>query len=301
MAEEKIADIPTEGVAPSLADLAMKYEGFGGTSLITQLASFPLNQYIFRGQSDESWGLQPSIERLRLPLIGREGAEGLVLRAFSRRAHHYVQNLPAPGETLEWLAVMRHYGAPTRLLDCTASPYIAAFFATAEAREDVAPVIWGFHAGTLLACAISKFHEAYPEDLIFRPRPYTEYPRGDELFQHMQRLRDPAVVVPVRPFKFNDRLARQQGWFLCSNSLSVTLESSLLSLLRDTPYGPNCVKPLIRMRLRPGGHASTLLELAKMNITYETLFPGLDGFARSLETHLKIREVAWTSHPEDWL
>jgi hypothetical protein len=41
----------------------------------------------------------------------------------------YLKFLPPDDKKLEWLAIMQHYGAPTRLLDVTLSPHIAAFFA----------------------------------------------------------------------------------------------------------------------------------------------------------------------------
>src|SRR5438093_2893211 len=42
--------------------------------------------------------------------------------------------------TLEWLALMQHYGAPTRLLDFTYSFWIALFFAFEEAENDCSVV-----------------------------------------------------------------------------------------------------------------------------------------------------------------
>jgi len=291
----------TEGEDVSLADLAVTHEGFSGISLTTHLAyTFSAHGYLFRGQPEESWGLKPSIERLpELMRIARDDdAETLVLRAFARRAHHYVKSPPNDEEILEWLALMRHYGAPTRLLDWTASPYIAAFFAAAQAQQSSLPVIWAVHAGTLLHRAERMFHEAYPEDPDFLP---TARLRGNDLFAKLRHYKEPPVVVPVRPFRFNERLALQQGWFLHANSPSLAFESSLKRVIQSIPKGPNSIIPLHRIKLTPGTNGDTLLELARMNITYETLFPGLEGFARSLETHLKTRTVMWTSHPEDWL
>src|SRR6058998_3676205 len=42
--------------------------------------------------------------------------------------------------TLEWLALMQHYGAPTGLLDFTRSFWIALFFAFEEAESDCSVV-----------------------------------------------------------------------------------------------------------------------------------------------------------------
>lgn len=45
-----------------------------------------------------------------------------------------------PEDVIEWLALMQHFGAPTRLLDFTQSPYVATYFAVEDATED--SVIW---------------------------------------------------------------------------------------------------------------------------------------------------------------
>lgn len=46
-------------------------------------------------------------------------------------------------ENIPTLMLMQHYGAPTRLLDWSFSPYIAAYFAVCE-NEDSDGFIWGF-------------------------------------------------------------------------------------------------------------------------------------------------------------
>ncbi len=56
--------------------------------------------------------------------------EKTLIIEFVRRYHLYhVATPPRPGDTLEWLALMAHHGAPTRFLDFTYSLPVAAFFA----------------------------------------------------------------------------------------------------------------------------------------------------------------------------
>jgi len=110
---------------------------------------------LFRGQSAQYDELTTSMERHRFELkdierfkgvashIYRDGltssdslyghltaAEAYLLRLFQSRARHHLATVPQPEETTAWLALMQHYGAPTRLLDVTKSLMIAAFFAT---------------------------------------------------------------------------------------------------------------------------------------------------------------------------
>jgi FRG domain len=65
----------------------------------------------------------------RLDAVPVFEAERYLLSTFQRRAHHYITYPPERDDELEWLALMQHHGAPTRLLDWTKSPYVELFFA----------------------------------------------------------------------------------------------------------------------------------------------------------------------------
>ena len=87
---------------------------------LNALRMFPLCEarWIFRGQS-EDWPLNPLIMRIPVNDVGYEisEAERDTLSSFKRGAHHYLQHLPKDDDALEWLALMQHFGVPTRLLD----------------------------------------------------------------------------------------------------------------------------------------------------------------------------------------
>ena len=94
------------------------------------------HRWAFRGMGSANWALQTSLERLSVGPVVQ--AERYLLTAFQRRAHHHVRDCPDSDDYLEWLALMQHHGAPTRLLDCTRSPYVALFFALERAVERLA-------------------------------------------------------------------------------------------------------------------------------------------------------------------
>src|SRR5438477_5501829 len=85
--------------------------------LFERLRSSDDTKWAFRGQG-EDWPLTAKIERYAI----RPGvAEDYIMREFRRRIHHYSTNAPHRDDDLEWLALMQHHGAPTRLLDWTRS------------------------------------------------------------------------------------------------------------------------------------------------------------------------------------
>jgi hypothetical protein len=103
--------------------------------------------WAFRGQSNSSWPLYSKLSRHLISFginpLSWGVQERRILRIFRRKAHHYLEHLPSEEDTFEWLALMQHHGSPTRLLDLTWSPYVAAFFALEHATNDCA--VWAFN------------------------------------------------------------------------------------------------------------------------------------------------------------
>jgi hypothetical protein len=85
------------------------------------------SEWVYRGQRDAGWDLTTSLERHGPEGRTLPGAEAELLRQFKRRAHVYLAPHHIASDTGEWLALMQHFGAPTRLLDVTRSRYVAAY------------------------------------------------------------------------------------------------------------------------------------------------------------------------------
>src|SRR5580704_13751616 len=100
----------------------------------------PYSHWAFRGERDERWPLYSSLSRY-LQAFGVSPQawtkqEARILRVFKRKAHQFLPKPPDLDDDLQWLALMQHHGAPTRLIDFTWSPYVAAFFALERTISD---------------------------------------------------------------------------------------------------------------------------------------------------------------------
>ncbi len=253
------------------------------------------HSWLFRGQADEKWGLQSSLERvlprpdLNFPDVGwGETVEQVrLLWEFQRRAHHFITDLPDKDDDLEWLALMQHYGAPTRLLDCTLSPYVATFFASSAGISGRASAVWAFHLPTLRGQAYRTVRTEDSKLALFNPSD-REHFRKVLLAAPLEYQSHP-FVFPVEPFRMNERLTAQQGRFLCPRALRFGFETNLKVALADAVARPNLPRqPLYKIIIPAAARLGLLEELDKMNINVATLFPGLEGFARSLQTQIEL-------------
>lgn len=83
---------------------------------------------IFRGVTSQEYQLVPSVGRCPIrPEDDLNYIEKRLFSFFKDKALPHLQFIPR--DDWEWLAVAQHYGLPTRLLDWTSNPFVAAYFA----------------------------------------------------------------------------------------------------------------------------------------------------------------------------
>jgi hypothetical protein len=232
-------------------------------------------KWVFRGQCKSCWTLRTTLERFCDNWEGPpKKMEKLLIREFRRKFHLYSRSIPNTNAQIEWLSIMQHYGAPTRLLDFTYSIYVAAYFALEGAKEDCS--IWAIN--TKWALKMSRKNQNVAEiNKLFKEHPIDEKSEariGTKLLSGLIK----ACVFPINPFRLDMRLAVQKGVFMCLGDVTKGFDANLKSLER---FKKGVIKFTIPFKLKQ----HFLQKLYDMNITRETLFPGLDGFAQSLSVH----------------
>jgi hypothetical protein len=240
--------------------------------------------WAFRGQANCDWPLYSTLSRYLSDYKIQKKAwpfqEQRILRIFCRKASLFLQHVPKKADVLQWLALMQHHGAPTRLLDFTWSPFVAAFFALERATGDCA--VWGIKFPKLW-----EVKHTFPEkqSAIDAPEPRTQ-----KDYKRFFLWNEVPFLATGEPFDMNQRLIAQSGTFVIPGVLDRPVEAIV------TAAYPNPKDTLVKFVLKTGklrDHA--MLELYNMNITNATLFPGLDGMARSLAYEL---EFHWGFNPK---
>lgn len=109
---------------------------------------YPTGKYYlwYRGHLDESWDLIPSVQRGTYC----DNEQHMAID-FYMRVNVALKEKPPSKYYPGWVALMQHYGLPTRLLDWTKSLLVAAFFATYdyETLKDKEGCVWVFRPAQL--------------------------------------------------------------------------------------------------------------------------------------------------------
>jgi hypothetical protein len=260
--------------------------------------------WCFRGQREAAWSLLTSLNRAVRRNISSTHPDGItttgyyhldreteqreLLLRFQQQAHLYIANLPLEGDLASWFALMQHHGAPTRFLDWTKSPYVGAYFAVEEEAEleERRSAIWAIDLDWLEVrgreLLQSSAHAAVSND----PRERVKW-ANSLLGQGVE-----AIIIKIDPARSSERMAAQQGIFLCKLLHEASFAQTLMTMMIH-PETPN--QPVVRkLELQATCRKEFLRNLRAMNIHRASLFPGIDGFARSLALDLEMKDSGET-------
>lgn len=253
--------------------------------LIEHINCLP-NHYIYRGQANSSWGLQSSLERV----VGGEWNsnsaqifEDFSLERFQSKFHLYDTENCQPNSKLAWLAAMQHYGAPTRLVDFSESPYVALYFAL-ETFNHASNSSFSLFMLDYRAILDKSIQFIKSVDRNFMESRQTIQGKQDEVFENIVDRFSYDIVWITEPKILNARIDRQSGSFLLSGNRGKKIEEVLSSdLYKDV----DMQKLEIPCELARGVYAL----LRKMNVTSKSLYGDLDGLAKSIRMEMQVYAV----------
>lgn len=234
-----------------------------------------LDGWAFRGQRQAEWPLYSSISRHLRDFVPERSLwqqrEERGVRVFRRKAHNYFADSQILDDDLRCLALMQHHGAPTRLLDFTKSPWVAAFFALETATGDAAvfalntPALWRLRPGPDLDCAHTELD-----------------PRKSGNFQKYFLSDSYNFVWTGEPTQLDRRLMAQSGTFVIPGVIDKPVEEIISTY--DT------TEVLLKKLVLPAQQIRTqgMQALYRANLTNATLFPELEGLAKSIAFELEI-------------
>ena len=227
---------------------------------------------VYRGAHDPDLPLLTSLDRFGgiRPPHTKADLEEHILRNFIRYSRPYVT--PA-ADDWELLVTAQHHGVPTRLLDWTYSPLVAAYFATREHRGDGDRVVWRLdwqrvhRAFDFPPLALLVTHLA---DALSAGEPFTPW----RLFAG--RVDRPFACM-LEPPSIDARIVAQAAAFTLCSDKSQSLDAFLA--------GHGLADALARFRV-PAQHVARLrdqLEIAAVD--ERRLFPDLDGVAAAIRRY----------------
>jgi hypothetical protein len=174
-------------------------------------------RYKFRGQSDSSWPLIPKAGR---PSFARHNDKE-IFKQWKRRGLSYLENSSFTDSEL--LTIAQHTGLPTRLLDWSFNPLVAAYFACQE-NHDKDGAIFAYKSGLISI-------QDYPDPFSFKT----------------------GSIYMLQPNSSHSRLVSQHGYFTLHTEPTIEIEQDELNVNLDKIIIPRNLKKEFIFRLNQMG------------------------------------------------
>ena len=165
------------------------------------------------------------------------------------------------------------------MLDFTESPFVAAYFALCDAKADCA--VFALDTPRLWRQAPIKHPELTRKAVDPRLK-------GNFAKYFLPNIHE--MLWVGEPRQMDRRLVAQSGTFVMPG----VLDRSLDQIIGNYEAGVDLIQKVV---LSQSMRSQAMQELYRMNITHSTLFPDLDGLARSMAYELGMSWVGYELHP----
>jgi FRG domain-containing protein len=254
---------------------AAQHEEWDNQGWLFRGQSFPAGST--HGQQQLVTSLERALNRFGIPIEEAPSWEYRLLRDFKRRCHLATAQPPPFENDLEWLALLRHYGGPARLLDWTHSFWAGIHFAVENAYPGDICQMWALDAGWW------RERTQYPRlAAILKKYGSNSIEESREVLKHRKH----AGIWFLNPFRLNDRLSAQQGSFLLPLDITQPLAANLARL--DPDHQRDGHLRLYQLEATPDLLTACLSHLQRMNLTRLTLYPGLAGLAQHYDNAIAM-------------
>jgi FRG domain len=254
--------------------------------------------YCWRGQAERRESLRSTLARIGdYPPFDLEATETLLFDEFSARRHvvdHPEWSTGAPTRA-EAVFQMQHYGAPTRLLDWSLSPFVAAYFAC----RDATPTFEGRMPALKSRVSGDHTHEGADGEVWAAPAVYLNGGPGDLLMSSglgkdarsiLERDTGAAPIAFTGPPIHSVRSSAQQSAWSVATEIHANHAELILAAMRtfEARKKLRLWYPAWRMRIPAQLKLGFLRNLRQRGIHAGSLLPGPDGLGRSLRELAQI-------------
>ena len=221
--------------------------------------------FVYRGMSRADWGLTPSLNRA---CAHDMSLEKQLLRSLRK---YGCADLPPDANVWQLLVIGQQFGLPTRLLDWTYSPLVAAHFATEDQTE--------YNRDGVIYCAdVEEMNRNLPpvfrewllreRSSVFTMEMMERAAAGLDALKQ-QEVRGLPYVLFFEPASVVDRIANQYALFsVCSDVMTAVDELPFA----DAALCRIIIPAMVKLEIRD--------KLDYINISERMIYPGLDGICK---------------------
>lgn len=235
------------------------------------------SSFAYRGVSNEKYDLKSS---LMVNCSEKLDLEDSLIRNFKKYGSLEIKD---QNNIWEVLALAQHHGLPTRLLDWTFSPFVAAHFATENTASNEDGVVWCVNiedCKNSLPDKLGKELEAfggYTFTVDLLKKIMNEDKELNNMMDKCGNQKNEPYIIFLEPPSIDSRIVNQYGLFSIMSHNDICLNDYILDSKNSICLKKIIIPVEIKKEIRD--------KLDQINLNERVIYPGLDGLCKWLGRH----------------